>query len=462
MSQPQLKRVLTLTDVVLFNVVVIFSVRGMTTAAKMGPVSILMWALAVGAFFIPLGLTVTELGTRDPGVGGFYRWTRDAVGELHGFMGAWFYWVSNLTYLPSLLIFLAGAVAFVIGKPALGNDPVYVASLSLTVLWLAAWLNVRGLSAGKLLSNSGAIASWTAAVILIIAGAVSLSRLGSATDFSGASFFALSGGQQSLAYFATLTFALVGLELAPVLGGEIKDPIRTLPRAILISGGIIALLDILGTLAILVALPPEQVSPISGALGAVQAVADHVGWGFIGAVVAALVSFSVVGGMSAWLGGAARLPLAIGLDKFLPEPMARLHPKHGSPHIAILFQTVLISVFIVASQLGSSVAEAYFVLVDLTIITNFIPFIYLFIALPVLRPDHPEPGVVRVPGGKGVAWLVAGAGLLATLLSLASAVIPSPDVANPMLFEAKLWGGLLVFGFSGYFIYRKYRAAPTH
>src|SRR5438876_12334354 len=101
MKTPQLKRVLSLTDVVLFNIVVIFSVRGMTTAAKMGPVSILLWILAVGAFFIPLGLTVTELATRDPECGGFYRWTRDAIGEAHGFLGAWFYWVSNLTYRPS-------------------------------------------------------------------------------------------------------------------------------------------------------------------------------------------------------------------------------------------------------------------------------------------------------------------------------------------------------------------------
>jgi amino acid transporter len=461
MAPPQLKRVLSLTDVVLFNVVVIFSVRGMTTAAKMGPVSILLWVLAVGAFFIPLGLTVTELGTRDPGVGGFYRWTRDAVGDLHGFMGAWFYWVSNLTYLPSLLIFLAGAIAFVIGRPALGNDPVFVASLSLTVLWFTAWLNVRGLSAGKLLTNGGALASWTAALVVIIAGVVAVNRVGSATDFSAHTFVAISGGSRTLAYFATLTFALVGLELAPVLGGEIKDPVRTLPRAILISGLVIAVLDIGGTLAVLAALPASEISPISGALGAVQAVADHAGWGIVGAIVAALVAWSVVGGVSAWLGGAARLPLAIGIDHFLPPSMAKLHPRYGTPHVAILFQTVLVSLFIIASQAGSSVAEAYFVLVDLTIILNFIPFLYLFVALPVLRPAGPETDVVRVPGGKGMTWVVGGAGLLATLLSLVTAAIPSPDVGNPLVFEAKLWGGLIAFTAIGYVIYRTFRAAPS-
>src|SRR5207237_2621616 len=194
MEGPQLKRVLTLTDVVLFNVVVIFSVRGMTTAAKMGPVSVLLWLVAVVAFFIPLGLTVTELRTRDPGEGGFYRWTRDAIGEVHGFLGAWFYWVSNLTYLPSLLIFLAGAVAFVVGRPGLGEDPVYVASLSLAVLWFCAWLNVRVLEAGKIVSDGGAVASWIAALLLVAAGAVALARFGSATSFAPASFRTTAGG----------------------------------------------------------------------------------------------------------------------------------------------------------------------------------------------------------------------------------------------------------------------------
>lgn len=461
MAAPQLKRVLTLTDVILFNVVVIFSVRGMTTAAKMGPVSILLWALAVGAFFIPLALAVTELGTRDPGVGGFYRWTRDAIGDVHGFLGAWYYWVSNLTYLPSLLIFLAGSLAFVLGKPALGEDPVFVASLSLFVLWFTTWLNVRGLSAGKIVTNGGAIASWIAALLLIVAGAVAASRFGSATAFESAAFLHAAGGAQTLAYFGTLSFALVGLELAPIMGGEIRDPGRTLPRAILISGVAIAILYIAGTLAILVALPPAAISPISGALEAVQAVANRVNWGFMGPVVAALISFSVLGGVAAWLGGAARLPLAVGLDRFLPLIAARLHPKYGTPYVAVIFQAALISLFIIASQVGSTVREAYLQLMATTIILNFIPFLYLFVALPLLRPSGDEPSVVRIPGGKGVVWAVAIAGLLTTVLTLASQIIPPPDVQNVWLYEAKLWGNFIAFSVVGYVIYRSCRAAPS-
>ena len=162
MSRPQLKRVLSLTDVVLFNVTVIFSMRGMATGAKMGPASILLWLLAIGAFFVPVGLVVGEMATRDPAEGGFYRWTRRAFGDAHGFICAWFYWVTNLTYLPSLLFFLAANLVFVVARPGLGDDPWFVVPLALGVLWFTAWLNIRGLSLGKRVTNGGAAASWIA------------------------------------------------------------------------------------------------------------------------------------------------------------------------------------------------------------------------------------------------------------------------------------------------------------
>ena len=141
-----------------------------------------------------------------------------------------------------------------------------------------------------------------------------------------------------------------------------------------------------------------------------------------------------------------------------PKAMGRLHPVYGTPAFAIIFQTVLTSGFILASQAGATVREAYIVLLDMTIVLNFIPFLYIFGALPRLRPATAEPGVVRVPGGRGALWLVALLGLGATLLTLVTAVIPPSDVTRPWLFELKLWGGLAAFGGVGYAIYARFRA----
>ncbi len=454
----QLRRTLTLTDVVLFNVITIFSLRGMATAAKMGPVSILLWIVAVAAFLVPLGFAVTELATRDPSEGGLYRWTRSAFGDWPGFLCGWLYWTSNVTYLPTLLVFLAGHVVYVVGQPELGENPRFVLPFSLGVLWLAAYLNVRGWTVGKLVTNAGAAASFVAAVLLIAAGAASFARHGSATTWTWSAATGAGLDIRTLGYFGTLSFALAGLELAPIMGDEIHNPRRTLPRAIFLAGAAIALLYVLGTGAILVSVPPEVVSPISGAIGAVQAVATRAAWPWLPVLGAGLVSLSVVGGVLAWLGGTARLPFAAGLDRFLPAAMATLHPRHGTPHVSVLVQAAVTSVLIVASQAGATVREAYLVLLDMTIVQYFVPFVFLFAALPVLRRAG-GADVVLVPGGRVGLYLASAAGLTATAATLATAVIPPPDVGTPAVFEAKLWGGLAFFTVTGWMLYRRFR--PT-
>ncbi len=456
MAERELRRALGLGDLLLFNVTVVFSLRGIATAAKMGPAAIPLWAAAALLFFVPLAMTVSELATRDPGEGGFYRWVKTAFGERAGFLAGWFYWLSNLAYLPLLLVFLVGNVVFLGGSSALGEDARFVVPVSLAVLWGLTWVNVRGLELGRWLTNAGAIASWTAALLLIAAGAVALARYGSATTWTleGARALADSG---TLGYFGTLSLSFVGLELAPLMGGEIRDPRRTIPRAILGASVVIAAFYVVGTLAILVAVPPDEVSPIAGVLEAVEAVSLRAGWPHLPEVVAALVALATLAGFSAWLGGMARLPYAIGVDRFLPPALAELHPRHGTPHRSILLQAALTSVLLLASQAGATVREAYLMLVNATIVLTFVPFLALFLALPRLRPSAPEPHVVRVPFGRAGLWCTALAGFATTLVTLASQVLPPDDVTDPWLFEAKLWGGFAVFAAVGLALFRRGR-----
>lgn len=456
---PTLRRTLTLRDVVLFNIAVIFSLRGMATAAKMGPPSILMWVVAVAAFLVPLGYAVTELSTRDPSVGGLYRWSRHAFGDAPGFLCGWLYWVSNVTYLPTLLLFLAGNSVYVFGRPDLGESTQYVLPVSLVVLWVTAYLNIRGWTVSKLVTNLGASASWAAAGLLIVAGAVAFSREGSETAWSWHAALGSGLDLRTLGYFGTLSFALAGLELAPVMGEEIHEPRRVLPRAILWSSAAVAVLYVLGTLAILVSVPPAEVSPISGAIGAVQAVAGHAHWPWLPRVGAALVTFSVIAGVLAWLGGSARLPFAAGLDRFLPAVMSRLHPKYGTPYWSVILQAALTTILVVASQAGATVREAYLVMLDMTIIQYFVPFLFLFASLPRLRTGDDGAHVVRVPGGNAGLWAVTLLGLVATLATCVTAVIPPPDIGNTLLFELKLWGGLVLFTVMGYVLYWKFSGA---
>ncbi len=458
--QPPLKRVLTTRDVVLFAVVVVFNIRNLATAAKMGPGVVVLWLLAITAFFIPLGFAVGELGTRDPGQGGFYRWTRAAFGDVHGFLAAWFYWVSNITYLPTLLSVIAISAAYAIGRPELEHDPWYAGAVAVGLLWLMAWANVHGLQTGRWVTNSGGVAAWLVGALVIAAGGVALARYGSATSWSWAAASVELENWRTCGYLGTLAFALGGLELVGVVGGEIREPQRTLPHALLLAGCAIGALYLAGTIALLLAVPSEQISPIAGPLDALRAVGDRAGWPILLVAGAVLVVLATAATLCAYLGGVARLPFAAGLDHFLPAAMGRLHPRHGTPDIAIYGQAGVITVFILAAQLGGTVREAYLVLLDLTIILTFLPYLYIFLSAPRLRPAGCEPGVARMPGGRIGLWYVTLAGATTTVLSMAMAVIPPPDIHNILLFEVKIWGGLLLFATVGHGLFRVFRP-PT-
>jgi amino acid transporter len=454
LSQPRLRRVLTLRDVVFFIVVAVFGLRNLATAAKMGPAVVGLWLLAIATFFVPLGLAVGELGTRDPGEGGFYRWTRAAFGDAHGFLAGWFYWVSNVTYLPTLLSVIAVSAAYALGLPELEHDPWYAGTVALGLLWLTAWANVRGLESGRWVTNGGGAAAWLAGGLVIAAGGVAVARFGSATSWDWAAAGTGLEEWRTLGYFGTLAFALGGVELVAVIGSEVCEPRRTLPRAIPLASAAIGGLYLAGTVAVLVAVPAEQASPIAGALDALRAVGDRAGWAFLPVAGAVLVVATSAATLYAYLGGVARLPFAAGLDQFLPPALGRTHPRHGTPYVAIYAQAGVTTAFLLAAQVGGTVREAYLVLLDLTIILSFLPYLYIFLAVPRLRPERPEPGVARLPGGRTGLWYVALAGSATTVLSMVAAVIPTPDIQNPLLFEVKIWGGLLLFGAAGYGLFR--------
>src|SRR5437870_9410592 len=266
MSQ-QLPRVMRLRDVVLFNISAIVGLRWLTTAAsQFGLASLGLWLLAMVVFFLPSAIAVRELADIDPGAGGIYRWVRRAFGPLHGFVAGWGYWVNNLLYFPSLLVTTAAIAAYAAGPRFvhLGDDNAFIALVSLAGLWLAVGMNVVGLRVGKRLQNVGGYGTWVPALIFVLLAIWSLATHGSATPVTARSLLPAKLDLQSINLFATMTFAFAGLELAPTLGDEIHDPARPLRRGIMVSGVAVVAMYVLGTAAVLVALPHETVSITNG------------------------------------------------------------------------------------------------------------------------------------------------------------------------------------------------------
>jgi len=458
------KRVMGFRDLLLFYVVTGISLRWIATAAAAGPSSIVIWIGAWFCFYLPLALSVLELSSRYPGEGGLYVWSKRAFGEFSGFMAAWVYWTSNLPFFPAVLYFAASNILFVRENAwgHLSNNATFYVVFSLITLSLATLLNIVGLDIGKWLNNVGALAMWIPATIVIVMGLIACHRYGSATSFTLHSMTP-STHFNDIIFWSVLTFAFGGCETASFMGEEIKNPRRTLPLALIVSGMTVAVCYIGGTAAILLAIPSNEVNSLQGLVQAVSKTASRVGFPGVLPLAAFLIALSNIGACGAYLGAVARLPFVAGIDRLLPPAFGSLHPRWKTPWVALLTQFVLGVMFIVLGQAGTSVKGAYDVLVSLGVIFYFIPYLYLFGALIKVQNTPAGPEVIRVPGGKHVAMLVAVLGLLTTAATIVLSLIPQPDEPNKALALFKIVGGTGALVLVGIWLYRagKRRAAKT-
>jgi amino acid transporter len=454
----ELKRVLGLWDIVAMNIVAVVGLRWIARSARAGESSVTLWILAWLLFFLPLAAAVIELSSRHPEQGGLYTWTRRAFGPVHGFICGWCLWVNNLFYFPSLLLFAAANLLLLFGPSAAGlaDSRVYAVTFVLVALWACVGLNLLGLGAGRLLQSIGSVSTWVPAALLIVAGAVAFATVGSASSFSASTLLPRTDILGTLGLWSAMCFAFSGFEIGALVGEEVKDARRTIPRAILISGLMVTVIYIAGSASVLIAIPADQLKELSGIADAVNHAGAQLGLAGMGALTGGLLALGSIAGNNSWFGGAARVPFAAGVHKVLPPAFARLHPRHHTPVTAIVVQGVvataifLASVFVTVTGVSTTIQEAYDIMVNLTILVYFVPYLYLFPAMIRLRRlagNTDEPTVMRVPGGAAGLWFVGTAGFLATATSVALVFVPPPDTVNVLNYEVNLIGqAALVIG----------------
>ena len=424
-------KALGLRDVILMNVVAVVGMRWIARGARTGPPAVPLWVLAWIAFMVPLATAVSVLARKYPEQGGVYAWVRRAYGPGHGFMCGWFLWVNNLFYFPSLLLFAAANFAAIGGADwaAVGASRWYSVTFVLAGIWSAAGLSILGLRWGKWLQNAGTLGVWIPTGILIGCGLLALARFGSATPFTAQTMIPSGGLLDTLALWSAMCFAFSGFEITSFIGQEIRDPERTIPRGIFIGGLAATLVYIAGCASVLVAVPFTSLKELSGITDAVQLVAGRVGLTGLGALTGALLTLNAIAGNATWTAGAARIPFAAGVDSVMPRAFGRLHPLYRTPHVALLVQSLaasalfLASVFVTVAGRATSIQEAYDILVNLTILIYFVPYLYLFAAQIRLAPE----------ASKALALL----GFAATAIALALTFLPPPG-SNALTYEVNL------------------------
>ncbi len=430
-----------LWSVVFYALAMNLAIRWLATGAATGPKSLPIWIAAAALFLAPLVFATLDLSGRYPGEGAIYAWTRETQGPFSGFMCGWLYWASNLPYFAGLLIFIVNLIGTIVaagpgqGAAATGAwlmAPFGTFCLSVVLVAVIAWLHSRGLGAGKWIPVAGATATLILYAFLVISGFFLGAHKGSATDFVHADY-GIPANVDGAVLWSTMIFAYGGAEGVALLRNEIKGGLKTLTRALIIMGVLLAVAFAVGTAAMLMIIPQDVASRLSGLPKALQTAADTLGHSGYGPWLLAVLALSQAGALSAWFGAAARLPFAAGLDDALPKALGQIDPKTNSPTVAIWAQTFLVVLLLGLSQAGTTVAHAYDFIVAMGVLSYTIPYVYMFIAYwKAQKTPSPEP----MWGGRRWALIMAAVGFVvvwsAILCSLAPVADPTDKVADAL------------------------------
>lgn len=418
-------------------------VRWISAAARAGPGSVTLWLLAAVFFVAPLAVAVGALTVRYPGAGGMYLWTRSDFGPWHGFLCFWVYWMGIAFWFPSAAIFYMSVAVYALGPSyaPLAGSRVYLVVASLVAIWIALGTNLIGLRIGKWTENLGGVATWLLGALFVSLAAMVWRTQGAATPIQ----IIPKWDWGTLNFWATIAYAMTGLELVGSMGAEIRQPARTVPRAGWIASAFATAFYASTTLALLVLLRPEKLSELNGLAQGGEVAGRVLGVAWLSPLIALLVLATAVGQFGGLGTAVSRLPFAAGVDHLLPAAFGKIHPRWATPHVSILALGAVASFLLMAVQLGDTMRAAYQALVSLMVIVGFLPFIYIF----------------------GSAWkagkrVSALSGWAITALALVCSVAPTAEITNVWLFEAKLAAGTLAVIGSAWLMYRQSKNAIPH
>jgi len=442
-SRPSFARVLGRADLLLFTVAAVLTIDTLASAARMGVTWFAWWAITLLVFFVPYGLMTAEMGAAWPGEGGLYIWVREGLGPRWGSLAAWFYWINTAYWIPSVYMVFAGTfqTIFLEGRlpPALeaGTGAIWLqAAIAILLIWFTVGIGVVRLGVAKWVPNLGAVVKVSIFVGLGVLGVAALaSGRPPANDLSLGRLLPRWG--DSLTFLPVLLYNVLGFELMSGAGDEMKDPQRDVPRAILLSGLVIAVAYGLGALGVLLAVPLEQLSLVTGTWDALEILGRQ--WGAAGGTLVLLLGigflYACVANIVTWSLGANRVAAAAAAEGSAPAILARLHPRFNTPYMAFVIMGVVSTLLLVGHAALSSRAESdnvFWMVFKLSSVCFLISYLMIFPAFLALRHRRPrQPRPYRMPGGVPAAW---GAALVCTVCMAGAALLfflPSPAAQNP-------------------------------
>ncbi|MDF2940921.1 MAG: Amino acid transporter [Gammaproteobacteria bacterium] len=440
------KKVLGVFSLAMINVIAVDSLRSLPATAHFGFAVVFYYIAAGLLFFIPSSLIAAELATTWPKTGGIYVWAKNAFSKETAFLLVSLQWIYNVCWYPTILSLMAAILAYCI-KPELAHSTAYMFLTISAMFWGILGINCLGLKYSSYLTSFSAVVGTLIPIgLVIILGSIwFLTGHQSQISFSLKSFLPDLNHIGTLAFFTSVLFSLMGMEMSAVHAQEVKNPRSDYPKALLISALLILASFILASLAIAVVVPVQKLSVVSGLLEAYQLFFNSFHMKWMMPVLAVLMICGGAGGVSAWLLGPVKALLVASQDGLIPKSLAKLN-RFNAPYRLILLQGVVFMVLTSAFLFMPTVSAGFWLLSDLASQISLIFYCGLFIVAIRLRYSHPEAHrPFQVPFGQHGMWLCGISGIACCLFTILAGFLPPPGISLGSLvrFESFLIIGLI-------------------
>jgi APA family basic amino acid/polyamine antiporter len=331
-------------------------------------------------------LCFAEVGSRFNETGGPYLYARKAFGPTVGFEVGWLIWLARLTAFAANCNLLINYLGYF--WPS-ATSPIWRPTIIILVVGLLTTINLIGVRQAAIVSNGFTIGKLIPILIFVAAGLFFL------TPRAYVFGLAPTGGAFSQSVLL-LIYAFTGFEMAAIPAGEVSDPQRNLPRAMIIALGVVAVLYILIQVVCVGTLPElaQSQKPLADA-----------GAHFLGTAGGALISagavISITGNLNVLVLSGSRIPFAMAEQKQLPDFIATIHPRFFTPYNAILISSLLMLLLTLKSSFVAALT--------ISALARLVTYATTCLALPVFRRSQKTAkAAFHLPGGGMISMLSIG------------------------------------------------------
>ena len=445
---------LSVMTLAIMNIAAVVSLRGLSSEATYGITSAFYYLFAAIVFLVPTALVAAELAAMfSTKQGGVFRWVGEAMGKRMGFLAIFLQWIESTIWFPTVLTFGAVSLAFIgmdlTQDTALASNKMFTLAVVLGIYWLATIISLKGLGwVGKISKIGAIVGTIIPAALLIILGIIYVSTGGHNHMDMTQSFFPDLSNFNNLVLASSIFLFYAGMEMMGIHVMEVDNPGRNYPLAIFIGSFVTVLIFILGTFAVSIVIPAQDISLTQSLLMAFEKFFAYIHMSWLGPIIAVCLAFGVLAGVLTWVSGPSRGIFTVGKAGFLP-PFFQKTNKGGVQKNILLVQGSIVSILGLLFVVMPSVQSFYQILSQLTVLLYLIMYMLMFSSAIILRYKLPKAERPFSIGKKGnlLIWLVAGMGFLGSLLAFVLSFVPPSQIEtgnNTMWFAVLVSGAVIV------------------